>query len=129
MIKINKMEIAVIVLIILISVLLTIVVLVQNSKGGGLASNLGISSNQFGVKKTSDFLEKLTWGLAISLVVLCLGINVLVSSDADATDDVPSSINVEKAQESKSIPNLPAPAQAPKSAQQKPAEAAQKPAK
>lgn len=103
------MEIAIIILIILVSVLLTIVVLVQNSKGGGLASNLGISSNQFGVKKTSDFLEKLTWGLAISLVVLCLGINVLVSGKEEV-DNGPGSINVEKALESKSLPSAPAPA-------------------
>src|SRR4051812_1144695 len=101
------MELAIIILIILISVLLTIVVLVQNSKGGGLASNLGISSNQFGVKKTSDFLEKLTWGLAISLVFLCLGVNVLTSGNEDAAENGPGSINVEKALESKSLPSAP----------------------
>lgn len=101
------MQLAIIIFIILVSILLTIVVLIQNSKGGGLASNIGISSNQFGVKKTSDFLEKLTWGLALALVVLCLGVNVL-SSDATEESDVPASINVEKAQESKALPSAPA---------------------
>ena len=101
------MEVAVIILIILISILLTIVVLVQNSKGGGLASNLGVSSNQFGVKKTSDFLEKLTWGLAISLVVLCLGINVLMKNSVLDEETGPASINVEKARESKPVPAAP----------------------
>lgn len=60
------------VLILIASVLITLVVLVQNSKGGGLASNFA-SSNQFmGVRKTADFLEKFTWGLAIAILVLSL---------------------------------------------------------
>ncbi|MEZ5197594.1 MAG: preprotein translocase subunit SecG [Bacteroidales bacterium] len=59
-------------LIILACVLLTLIVLVQSSKGGGLASNFS-SSNQFmGVRKTADFLEKSTWTLAIALLVLSL---------------------------------------------------------
>ena len=111
---------AVTLFLIIVCLLLTLIVLVQNSKGGGLASNLGISSNQFGVKKTSDFLEKLTWGLAISLVVLCLGINVLVSGDVDSADTTPGSINVEKALESKSLPTAPAPKATPAPAESAP---------
>jgi preprotein translocase subunit SecG len=60
------------VLIIIASILLTLIVLVQNSKGGGLASNFSSSNQVMGVRKTADFLEKATWTLAISLVVLCL---------------------------------------------------------
>jgi preprotein translocase subunit SecG len=60
------------VLILITCVLLGLVVLVQNSKGGGLASNFS-SSNQFmGVRKTADFLEKTTWTLAIVLLTLSL---------------------------------------------------------
>jgi len=60
------------VLIFIVCVLLVLVVLVQNSKGGGLASNFS-SSNQFmGVRKTADFLEKTTWILAIALLVLSM---------------------------------------------------------
>lgn len=60
------------VLILIACVLLALVVLVQNSKGGGLASNFS-SSNQFmGVRKTADFLEKTTWTLAVVLLVLSL---------------------------------------------------------
>ena len=66
------MYIAITILIILTCVLLVLVVLVQNPKGGGISSGI-IGSNQvMGVKKTSDFIERLTWGLALSLVVLCL---------------------------------------------------------
>ncbi len=63
---------AITILIVLTCVLLVLVVLVQNPKGGGISSGI-IGSNQvMGVKKTSDFIERLTWGLAISLVCLCL---------------------------------------------------------
>jgi preprotein translocase subunit SecG len=60
------------ILIILVCVLLVLVVLVQNAKGGGLASGFTSSNQIMGVQKTTDFIEKLTWGLALSLVVLCL---------------------------------------------------------
>lgn len=60
------------VLILITCILLALIVLVQNSKGGGLASNFA-SSNQFmGVRKTADFLEKSTWTLAVVLLVLSL---------------------------------------------------------
>jgi preprotein translocase subunit SecG len=49
-----------------------LIVLVQNSKGGGLASNFASSNQVMGVRKTADFLEKATWTLAVSLLVLSL---------------------------------------------------------
>lgn len=57
------------VLLIIICLLLALVVLVQNSKGGGLASGFSSSNQVMGVRKTTDVLEKLTWGLAIALMV------------------------------------------------------------
>ena len=60
------------VLILIVCVLITLVVLVQNSKGGGLASNFASSNQYMGVRKTADFLEKSTWTLAITLLVLSL---------------------------------------------------------
>ena len=71
------------VLIFIVCILLILVVLVQNSKGGGLASNFS-SSNQFmGVRKTADFLEKTTWILAIALVVLSLASIFVIPRAAD----------------------------------------------
>ena len=61
-----------IVLIIIASILLVLIVLVQNSKGGGLASNFQASTQIAGVRKTADFLEKTTWGLAIAVLVLAI---------------------------------------------------------
>ena len=59
-------------MVIICAVLLILVVLVQKGKGGGLASNFGQGNQVLGVKKTTDFLEKTTWGLAAALVVFCL---------------------------------------------------------
>ena len=56
----------------LVCVLLILVVLVQNSKGGGLASTFQSSNQIMGVRKTADFLEKSTWTLAIALLALSL---------------------------------------------------------
>jgi preprotein translocase subunit SecG len=60
------------VLILIACVLLVLVVLVQNAKGGGLASNFSSSNQYMGVRKTADFLEKTTWTLALILLVLSL---------------------------------------------------------
>jgi len=57
-----------------VCVLLMLVVLIQNPKGGGIDSTFGGSSaNQmFGAAKSTDFIEKLTWGLAAALFILCI---------------------------------------------------------
>jgi len=60
------------VLILIACILLILVVLVQNSKGGGLAANFGSTGQIMGVRKTADFLEKTTWYLAITLLALSL---------------------------------------------------------
>ncbi len=60
------------VLIIITCLLLALIVLVQNSKGGGLASGMSSSNQIMGVRKTTDMLEKLTWGFAVALMVFCL---------------------------------------------------------
>lgn len=59
-------------LIVLASILMCFIVLIQNSKGGGLASSFASSNQIMGVRKTTETIEKITWGLAIALVVLSL---------------------------------------------------------
>ncbi len=62
-----------VILIILASVILGLIVLVQNPKGGGLSGNIAGISNQFmGVKQTTDVLEKGTWIFGGLIAVLCL---------------------------------------------------------
>ena len=60
------------VFVLIVCILMILIVLVQNSKGGGLAANFQ-SSNQFmGVRRTTDFLEKATWTLAVGLMLFCV---------------------------------------------------------
>ena len=60
------------IIIVIASILLTLVVLLQNSKGGGLAANFASGNQTFGVRQTADFLEKATWTLAATIIVLCI---------------------------------------------------------
>ncbi len=74
------------VLILAVSVLLGLIVLVQNPKGGGLAANFSGASSQFmGVRQTNDFLEKASWGLAIALLFLSLTATMVIPKDFGVT--------------------------------------------
>ena len=69
---------------ILISILLVLVILIQNPKGGGLSSGFSSSNNIIGVQRTGDFLEKGTWGLAIAIMVIAIMVNVSGSNNGAA---------------------------------------------
>ena len=73
------------VLILIASILLILIVLVQNSKGGGLASGFSSSNQIMGVRKTTDFLEKATWGLACTVIVLCIAITKFIPKESTNT--------------------------------------------
>ncbi|MFA5418431.1 MAG: preprotein translocase subunit SecG [Bacteroidales bacterium] len=76
------MYIFVSILILVVSVLLGLIVLVQNPKGGGLAANFASGGAQFmGARQTADFLEKASWGLAIALLVLSLTATMIIPRD------------------------------------------------
>ena len=70
-------------LIIIAALLLILVVLAQNSKGGGLSSQFGGggTSQVMGVKRTGDLLEKMTWGLAIAILVLSLSTHIFLKQN------------------------------------------------
>jgi len=103
------------ILIFIICVLLTLIVLVQNSKGGGLASNFSSSNQYMGVRKTADFLEKSTWTLAVGLLVLSLfSIFVIPRSSPDKTI---SSEVTEQVEGMKPVQHTPAPGMEKTSAQ------------
>lgn len=103
---------AIIVLICICTVLLILVVLIQNSKGGGLAGEFGgLGSNQLmGVKKTTDLLEQVTWGLAVAIMVLTLSTFIVI--DRGTAGATINSANVDAAS-TKTTPGagLQAPAQ------------------
>ena len=66
------------ILILIASILLILIVLIQNSKGGGLASGFSSSNQIMGVRKTNDFLEKATWTLEGVVIVLSIVITAFI---------------------------------------------------
>ena len=73
------MYLLLVILMVIASVLMCFIVLIQNSKGGGLASGFSSSNQIMGVRKTTDFLEKATWSLAVFLVVMSASAYVIPS--------------------------------------------------
>jgi preprotein translocase subunit SecG len=57
---------------IIVAILLMLIILVQNPKGGGLASNFSQGNQIFGVEKTTDIVEKITWGGAVLILIISL---------------------------------------------------------
>jgi preprotein translocase subunit SecG len=94
------------ILVLIVCVLLVMIVLVQNSKGGGLASNFQ-SSNQFmGVRKTTDFLEKSTWTLAVALMVFSV-IGSLTIPRANETERSVIEDQIDNVVDPNAIPTFP----------------------
>ena len=97
-----------IILAIIVAIFLILIVLMQNSKGGGLSSQFGGSGAQqlIGVKKTTDLLEKTTWVLIITLIVLSLSSNMTLNNASRSVTNP----NIDAAQQSASPLNaLPIP--------------------
>ena len=94
------------VLILIVALLLILFVLVQNSKGGGLASNFSAPNQVMGVKKTTDFLEKGTWVLSTTILVLCIFAAATVGGRDVETESIIKD-NVENAIVPGQQPNFP----------------------
>ena len=71
-----------VVLIVLVALLMIFIVLIQESKGGGLASNFSSSNAIMGVRKTTDVVEKLTWGLAAAVAPTAVGESSVMENSA-----------------------------------------------
>lgn len=82
------MYLLLIILMLIVSVLMCFIVLIQNSKGGGLASGFSSSNQIMGVRKTTDFLEKATWGLAAFMVVMSIATAYVVPTASSRGGDV-----------------------------------------
>ena len=61
---------SIVILVVLASVLMCLIVLIQESKGGGLAADYSNNNQILGAPKTTNFIEKATWGLAAAMIVL-----------------------------------------------------------
>ncbi len=98
------------VLLFITCILLILIVLVQNSKGGGLASNFQASNQIMGVRKTTDFLEKATWGLAGALLFLSIVGVAFIPRDAKVGGQSVIKDQIENAVDPNQLPSFPAPA-------------------
>lgn len=77
-----------IILALIVAVLLTLIVLIQESKGGGLASGFASANALAGVRRTTDFIEKATWTLAALLVIISIATAYVIPSKDSAADVV-----------------------------------------
>ena len=93
-------------IVIIACVLQVMVVLVQNSKGGGLAANFTSTGQSMGVRKTADFLEKTTWTLAVIILALSIAATIAIPH---GVEEESSRIQdqIDNAVDPTAIPNLP----------------------
>ncbi|WP_439183940.1 preprotein translocase subunit SecG [Carboxylicivirga taeanensis] len=98
------------ILVILVSIFLILIVLVQNSKGGGLASNFSSQNQVMGVRKTTDFLEKATWTLATALLVLSFVAVIALPKGQMGGAEIDEKLNTLPSQQQE-VPAFPTPAQ------------------
>ena len=89
------MSVVLTVFIILASLLMIGIVLVQKSKGGGLASNFASSNQIMGVRKTTDFVEKATWTLAIVIMVSIATVFVSHNGQQSSVSEIKDIVNTE----------------------------------
>ena len=108
------------ILIIIVCVLLILIVLIQNPKGGGIASNFMSTSQFIGAKQQVELIEQITWGFVGGLVVLCIAFAALVGNGAGKIENKESIVGKsEMPMPGTSAPTMPSqqqptPAQQPK---------------
>lgn len=94
------------VIIIIACVIQVMIVLVQNSKGGGLAANFTSAGQSMGIRKTADFLEKSTWTLAAAILILCVVATAAIPRGA-TTERSRIENSIQNAVDPSAIPTLP----------------------
>jgi preprotein translocase subunit SecG len=95
------------ILILVVCVLLGLIVLVQNSKGGGLAANFSASTQIMGVRRTNDFLEKATWTLALALLVLSIAASLTISRGGTTGGQSAIQEQIQNAVDPGEVPQIP----------------------
>lgn len=104
------------ILIVIASVLLIGAVLIQKSKGGGLASDYSSGNQYLGYRKTTDFIEKATWTLAIFICVISICASFAVKTPVNVSNITPAAAPAPNSAAPAPVNNLPAapaPAQTP----------------
>ncbi len=127
-----------VILIVLAAILMIGIVLIQESKGGGLSSSFASYNQIGGVRKTTDFIEKATWGLAIAMVVIsiaCAWVAPTATADSSVMENIenpvtnPNNLPGFGASQTKDAKDAAAPAAATEKPAQAPAAPAKQPAK
>jgi preprotein translocase subunit SecG len=103
------------ILVIIACVLLTLVVLIQNPKGGGIAANFIAPQQIMGAKRSTDVVEKATWVLAVILISFSLLSNFFRPTTGE-TEAITKESKIKENTENAQVPT--APAQQPQPAQQ-----------
>ncbi|OAQ40384.1 preprotein translocase subunit SecG [Pedobacter psychrophilus] len=94
---------------ILVCIILILLILIQNPKGGGLSSGFSSSNNIIGVQRTGDFLENGTWGLAITIMVIAILINISApKTGAAVNSDSKIQEQIDKTAAPGALPQMPA---------------------
>lgn len=93
------------ILIVVASLALVLVVIVQKSKGGGLAASFSGANNIVGVRKATDGIEKATWGLMATIMILCVIYPAFDHKDNTASDALNQQL--ERKAATTTIPTLP----------------------
>jgi preprotein translocase subunit SecG len=91
------------ILVIIVCILLMLVVLIQNPKGG-LDSAFSTNNQVMGVRKTTDFLEKATWTLGILLVVISIASAVVTGPATNVDSEEGAQSKMTEQIDEKSLP-------------------------
>lgn len=87
----------ILVLMVIVAILLVLVIMIQNPKGGGISNEFsGAGSQMFGVQRTGDILEQLTWGFFAFIIIGALTAGIFLDKKGVAAED--NGLNVEKSQ-------------------------------
>ena len=98
---------AIVILIVVASVLMCLIVLIQESKGGGLASSFADNNSMLGVRKTTDVVEKATWGLAAAMVILSVISVAFLGSNAGGNSTIMEQAIEQQATNPNNLPAIP----------------------
>lgn len=93
-------------IIVFLAVCMCLIVLIQESKGGGLASSFSASNQIMGVRKTTDVIEKVTWGLAVAIVLLSIISVRCIPTAATEESAVMKQATEQKATNSNNLPGF-----------------------
>ena len=97
-----------VILVVIASIFMCLIVLIQESKGGGLASGFASGNQVMGVRKTTDVIEKLTWGLAAAMVVFSVASVFFIPRAGSNASVMENAATEQKATAPTNLPGIPA---------------------